>query len=46
LGKLPLEAAAVETAMQKAAQEAQNVICHEFYVTGSGDWFVVFLQEL
>ena len=45
LGKLGLEAAAIESALETAASGLTDVICHEFYVDGSGNFVAVFLQK-
>jgi hypothetical protein len=43
LGQLDLVPGAIEEAFGKAASGVENVICHEFFVTGDGTFFAVFL---
>jgi len=45
LGKLALRPEAIEDAMEKAAGEAENVICHEFFVDGDGAFVMVLLSH-
>lgn len=39
----PLKPDAIATALEAAADKIENVICHEFYVDGTGEFFAVFL---
>jgi hypothetical protein len=45
LGKLGLDASAIEAALEKSASLISNVICHEFYVDAKGDTVAVFLAH-
>jgi hypothetical protein len=48
LGKLPAltsDFSALETAMADAAEKHASVICHELYVTGNQDFFLVFMTH-
>jgi hypothetical protein len=48
LGKINAMAgdfSAVEAAMAKAASRYQNIICHELYVTGSGEFVLVLMTH-
>jgi hypothetical protein len=45
LGKLNLRPEEIEAAMSKAAEGVENVICHEFYVTGDGEFVMVLLSH-
>ena len=40
LGKLDLHPDAIAGAMEKAAAEVENVICHEFFVDGGGTFVI------
>lgn len=43
LGKLVMQTAVIEDAMEEAASKVKNVICHEFYVD-EGESFMVLLS--
>lgn len=43
LGKLALEDRPISAAMEAAAAGIDNIICHEFYVNKTGEFFAVFL---
>ena len=46
LGTLNVEnPAEIEAAMEAAAVDVQNVICHEFYVTDKGEFVMVLLSH-
>jgi hypothetical protein len=46
LGKPNLFPDAIETAMNKAAESLDaDVICHEFFVTGEGEFVMVFMSH-
>lgn len=45
LGKPSLTPDAIEAAMGKAAVDVPNVICHEFFVTGDGEFVMVLLSH-
>lgn len=45
LGSLDLFPDAIEAAMSKAAAGVQNVICHEFFVTGDGVFVMVLMSH-
>lgn len=45
LGKPRLFPDAIEEAMSKAATDVPNVICHEFFVTGDGEFVMVLLSH-
>ena len=45
MGVLPLFPNAIEEAMTKAASGVENVICHEFFVTGEGVFVLVLLSH-
>ena len=46
LGKLNVENPnEIEAAMESAASDVQNVICHEFYVTEQGEFVMVLLSH-
>jgi hypothetical protein len=35
----------VSAAFEKTAGKLENIICHEFFITGSGEAFAIFLTE-
>ncbi|MFN0102890.1 MAG: hypothetical protein ACKV2U_12465 [Bryobacteraceae bacterium] len=37
--------AAMEAAMGAASAQRKNIICHELYLTGSGDFYMVFMTH-
>lgn len=45
LGKLALNSSAIEAALEKAADEVENVICHEFFVTEGGEFVMVLMSH-
>jgi hypothetical protein len=45
LGKLAMNSSTIEAALEKAADETDNVICHEFFVTEGGDFVMVLLSH-
>lgn len=45
LGKPALFPDAIESAMMKAAEGIENVICHEFFVTGEGEFVMVLMAH-
>jgi len=45
LGLLDLIETTVEEALELAASKFDNVICHEFYVNGMGEFFAVFMTQ-
>jgi hypothetical protein len=45
LGKPQLFPDAIEAVMSKAAADVQNVICHEFFVTGDGEFVMVLMSH-
>lgn len=45
LGRPPLRSDEIEVAMGKAAENVQNVICHEFFVTDDGEFVMVLLSH-
>lgn len=45
LGKLDPTPETIESALSTAAAQENGVICHEFYVTGDGEFRVLFLTQ-
>lgn len=45
LGKLTLAPEAIEQKMSAAAETVKNVLCHEFFVTGDGEFVMVLLSH-
>ncbi len=45
LGKPALFPDAIGAAMEKAAADLDNVICHEFFVTGEGEFVMVLMSH-
>jgi len=45
LGKLQLRPEEIERAMENAAGDVENVICHEFFVDGDGEFVMVLLSH-
>ena len=42
---LSADFAAMEAAMAAASAQQKNIICHELYLTGSGDFYMVFMTH-
>jgi hypothetical protein len=45
LGSLDLDPEEIEEMMSKTADTVENVICHEFFVTGDGQFVMVLLSH-
>lgn len=45
LGQLALDEAKIAAALEAAASGLDDVICHEFYVDGNGEFFAVFMTQ-
>jgi len=45
LGKLGLKPDEIAAAMEKAAVAVENVVCHEFFVDGDGEYVMVLLSH-
>ncbi|MBI4904994.1 MAG: hypothetical protein HY820_15255 [Acidobacteria bacterium] len=45
IGMLTGDFAALEKAMMDASSRLPNIICHELYVTNTGDFFMVFMTH-
>jgi hypothetical protein len=45
LGKLELVDKVIASALEAAATKIDSIICHEFYVDASGEFFAVFMAK-
>ncbi len=47
IGKMEAGAdtATIEAGMEKAASQYSDVICHELFITGAGDFYMVFMNK-